>query len=71
MKEDQDCTERNIRAVPDKGYLSWLKNKPEKYVICPRCRKKTFELNNSTLERYCKECGFSSTRRGTENVDQD
>jgi len=71
MKDDPDFTEKNIRAVPDKGYLNWLKNKPEKLTICPRCRKKTYELSEQTLERYCKYCGFSSTRRGTENVDQD
>jgi hypothetical protein len=64
-----DILKDDIKAVPDKGYLSW--KKPAEYTICPACRKNTFKINYSTMERYCIECGFSSTRRGTENVDQD
>lgn len=45
--------------------------KPPKFVLCPKCGKKTYKLNDDTLERYCTSCGFSTTRRGTENVDMD
>jgi len=38
--------------------------------ICPCCGKNTYRLN-AIYERYCSNCGFSSTRRGTENVDRD
>ena len=37
---------------------------------CPRCGKMTYRLN-SIGERFCTSCGYSTTRRGTENVDMD
>jgi len=39
-------------------------------IKCPGCGKMTYKLNEM-YERYCSECGYSTTRRGTENVDQD
>ena len=45
--------------------------KLKKFTTCPGCGKETYKINNDTLERYCASCGFSSTRRGTENVDMD
>jgi len=41
------------------------------YVECPSCGKVAYKLNTDTMERHCTQCGFSTTRRGTEHVDMD